>query len=128
MYTTKEEFKNYFQKDFKGVSYESIEDIAVNILDEYAGDFPTEEEYQTHSSKSYLKKAILYQIKYIDDNMNYFFNEEESIVSIKVGRVSKTIDNKNIITIDSDYSDVALTFLRKSGICITTVSRDGYCC
>ncbi len=126
MYLNEDTFKNYFGYSFKGTSYVATEDLAVEILKEYAGQFPTESEFKAldEEIQSYLTKAILYEVKFIDDNQDYFFNQYEDVTSVSLGRYSTSFGTSNTKRepVKSKFDGSAIRFLKSSGIVITKIS------
>ncbi len=128
MYTNLKIYEDYFDKKFKGSSYEATEDLAISLLKSFCGNFPTLKKYNELDEETQItvKKAILWQVKYIDDNRAFFYNEEQQVTRVAIGRYSKTIDTpKNVIT--EKCNDNAISFMIDSGLCVFGVNVDNGC-
>lgn len=131
MYTSEEEYLGFFSNETEAPSpYELNEDLAIIILEDYAFSFPTLEQYnelEEEYPKQCLRKAILCQIKYIEEHPEVFdrgnVGGSYSMGRISVNQGTTTVEDKEKMQISS-YAE---KYLNASGFVETGVYVERNC-
>lgn len=124
MYTTEEEYKDYFgEGEEVPKPYRRFEKIAVSQLTKYAIRFPNVDQYKELESVNkcrftFIKDAILEQMKYMYDNPQ-FFEEISGTNSYTMGRISVSGPQMTQQEIErAKFSKIAIDYLEDSGIVV----------
>lgn len=114
-YVTEEEYTEYFGTIHN--NYNIVHDIAVTKISAYCTNFPEYDIFVDLNVKEQeaWKKAILYQINYVDNNYANFINPNgnKELSSVNIGRVSLSYDSNDN---GYDFSKITMDIL-DNGLC-----------
>lgn len=134
-YTNKNDYGDYFgfTQEQIPTNYYQLEDVAVILLKDECGNFPTAEEFNRLELevKKPLTLAIYYQIQHLSNNPSIIGGGSSvagDYTSLSLGRfsISRDIGNQES-EVNEMYNSIALKYLSESGICGYGICEHGIC-